>query len=244
MSTITLQKLQPDEISQAMLAQAAELFSSAYGIWGPLAEEKMGKFFKRGRRVKMSAERLRQQSLAPGTRSVFVRALSNGKLVGHAFATRWDCQGQQMCWVTQLCVDPEFRSQGLATKILRELRIGEKDQGFGILSSHPHAILAALRAFGGGIEGFDMDMMKLHARGILDASPFEYVKSCKLKGSLFGQEVTDGSVCSGDTSFWVDHDEPLAALDQVKAKGGSWPFGDLLEGCEFIAIDSCLYPEL
>ncbi|OAG06282.1 uncharacterized protein CC84DRAFT_1164585 [Paraphaeosphaeria sporulosa] len=235
-STIQIQKLGPDVISEEMLVQAATLFSSAYGIWGSLAQEKMSKFCKPGHRVKMSAERLRQQSLAPGTRSVLVRAVSGDKLAGYAFATRWDYQGRQVCWITQLCIDPELRSQKLATKILLALRDGEKDRGFGILSSHPHAILAALRAFGRGIEEIDMDIVKLHARGILDASPVDYVKSCKLKGTLFGEKGDDGSVCSADTGFWVDHDEPMAALEQVKAKGVKWAFGELLEGCEFIVV--------
>lgn len=70
----------------------------------------------------MSVDRLRQQSLAPGTDSVLVRGLAGSKLAGYAFATRWDYDGRQICWVTQLCVDPEFRGQKLATKVSDSFR--------------------------------------------------------------------------------------------------------------------------
>ena len=72
-----------------------------------------------GSRVKMSAARLQEQSLPKGTDSVLVRAVAKEKLVGYAFATRWSYEGRQMCWVTQLCVDPEFRGQKLATKVIK-----------------------------------------------------------------------------------------------------------------------------
>jgi hypothetical protein len=65
----------------------------------------------------MSTARLQEQSLTKGTDSVLVRALAEDKLAGYAFATRWNYEGRQMCWVTQLCVDPEFRGMKLATKV-------------------------------------------------------------------------------------------------------------------------------
>jgi hypothetical protein len=70
-----------------------------------------------GRRVKMSPTRLQDQSLTKGSNSVLVRALSKDRLVGYAFATRWEYQARQVCWVTQLCVDPEFRGMKLATTV-------------------------------------------------------------------------------------------------------------------------------
>jgi hypothetical protein len=42
--TINIEKLQARDVSEDMITQAAELFSSNYGVWGPLAEEKMGTF--------------------------------------------------------------------------------------------------------------------------------------------------------------------------------------------------------
>ena len=103
------------------------------------------------------------------------------------------------------------------------------------LSSHPAAICAALRAFGRGIEGVDLDIVK-EARGILDASPVQYVKNARMKGSLFQKGSSDGSVCCAGTSFCVDQAEPLAALAAIKERGIEWPFGDLPEDCEFLTL--------
>jgi len=67
--------------------------------------------------VKMTKNRLREQSLAPGTDSVLVRAMVDGKLAGHAFATFWEHEGHKIGWITQLCVGRDFRRNGLATKV-------------------------------------------------------------------------------------------------------------------------------
>jgi hypothetical protein len=65
----------------------------------------------------MTKDRLRAQSVAPGTDSVLVRAMVDGNLAGYAFATRWEYQGRKICWITQLCVGHDFRGQKLATKV-------------------------------------------------------------------------------------------------------------------------------
>ncbi|KAH7561581.1 hypothetical protein BM1_02685 [Bipolaris maydis] len=233
-NTFTFETIPAAQVTETMLDQAAALFSSAYGIWSPEAEKNMGKYCKPGKRVKMSVERLREQSLAPGTNSVLVRSIDGDKLAGYAFATRWMYEGRQICWVTQLCVSHEYRGRKLATQILIRLREGQNDRGFGILSSHPAAILGALRAWGRGIEDVNMEIAKEHAAGIMAASPVKYVRDAKLKGSLFGSG-DDGTVCCADTSFWVDHAEPFAALAEIK-KRATWPFGDLPEGCEFLVL--------
>ncbi len=48
MSVQIIEKFTGDEITEDMLVSAAELFSLNYGVWGPLAAEKMGKFAKQG----------------------------------------------------------------------------------------------------------------------------------------------------------------------------------------------------
>ncbi|KAF9695747.1 hypothetical protein EKO04_006256 [Ascochyta lentis] len=116
----------------------------------------------------------------------------------------------------------------------------------GILSSHPAALLATLRAFGSGIENLDLETVRRRARAVMDGSPIDYVRGAKLVGRLFEQEDGDGSgsgdgsgnasVCCADTAFWVDHAEPLAALDVVRERGVAWPFGELREGCEFLVL--------
>jgi len=184
----------------------------------------------------MSPKKLKEQILpaAAEAKNIYVRILINGNLAGNVFGTRWMYQGCEMLWVTQLCVDSKYRNQGIAKQFLETLREGES--GFGTLSSHPFAILALLRVFGRGHEDVDLTMTKLHARAIMDSCPVGYVKNAKLHGSLFSEDVKDGTVSCADTGFWVDHEEPLDALRIVLEKGIVWPFGELPDGHEFLIL--------
>ena len=79
-----------------------------------------------------------------------------------------------------------------------------------------------------------MDFCKEHAQAILESSPVAYVKDMVLHGSLFDANCTTGAVSSVFTSFYVDHSEPLEALDKYKQNG--WVLGELLDGHEFLII--------
>jgi predicted GNAT family acetyltransferase len=158
-----------------------------------------------------------------------------GKLAGNVFGTRWVYEGdRKMLWITQLCVSSDFRNKGIAKKLLETLR--QDERGFGILSSHPFAILAVLRVFGRGPDDVDLEMTRKHAREIMASCPVGYVKEAKLRGELFEGEVADGTVSCADTDFWVDHGEPLEALKIVREKGITWPFGELPDGHEFLVV--------
>jgi len=184
----------------------------------------------------MSVDRLRQQLLPAGADNYHVRAMIGTVLAGHVFATRWKYEGGQVCWITQLCVDSKYRRHRVATQLLLRLREGHNDEAYGILSSHPAAILAALRAFGHGLEEVDLKMAKEDAKAIMGSSPVDYVRTATLRGSLFDDNAPDDVVCCADTKFWVDHKEPLEVLEAVKSRGLGWPFGDLPEGHEFLAL--------
>ncbi|KIW28090.1 uncharacterized protein PV07_07774 [Cladophialophora immunda] len=233
---LTFDILATDEITDDVIKDAAALFSRAYGIWGPHAEERIGPFATHGRRVRMSLERLRQECLADRAENYLVRAMAGNSLVGHAFATCWDVDGRQVCWVTQLCVDPQHRRRRLATRLLLKLRESRENFTFGILSSHPAAILAALRSFGRGLEDVNLQVVRDHARGVMASSPVRYVRSATLKGRLFEEDSSQRVFCCADTNFWVDHMEPAEALAAVKARGLGWPFGDLPDGHEYLLL--------
>ncbi|KAF2800573.1 hypothetical protein K505DRAFT_399896 [Melanomma pulvis-pyrius CBS 109.77] len=237
--SVTFQKIPENELTEDMVKQTADLFSSAYGVWGAHAQEKVGKFCNEenmGRRVKMSPNILREQSLPKEGRNVLVRALVGEELVGHAFATRWKYEEYQVCWVTQLCVKPDHRRCGMATHMLLKLKEGEQDRAFGILSSHPAAIMAALRAFGNGLENMNFDMARTHAHAIMTCSPVNYVKAATLKADFFGNDIQDGNVWCAFTNFWVDHKEPLGVLKNLNENGIHWPLGELPDGCEYLVI--------
>lgn len=81
----------------------------------------------------------------------------------------------------------------------------------------------------------DLTFIRDHAEAILTSSSITYLRAAQLKGSIFQADCDDGAVSSVFTSFYVDHAEPLEALEQYKAKG-QWGLGELLDGHEFLAI--------
>lgn len=86
-----------------------------------------------------------------------------------------------------------------------------------------------------GFKNLSLDYIRDNASGILASSPIEYLRKAKLSGSLFNRLDNSGLVCGVDTNFFVDHTEPLQALEQVR-KFREWPLGDLIDGCEFLVI--------
>lgn len=69
----------------------------------------------------------------------------------------------------------------------------------------------------------------------MSSSPIPYVKDAKPCGSLFGPSDASGLVSGVDTQFFVDHTEPLEALDEVR-KQWDWPLGALPDGQEYLLI--------
>ena len=205
--------------------------------------------------MKLSKNRLRAQYLPDNATCSYVRVTTEDRLAGNAFACRWKYRDQTVCWITQLVVHSDFRKRGLATVLLNQLRQHD-DTIYGIMSSHPAACLAAVKAFGskrsnilsycdfeiyiliGGINPIAVDFIRDNAEAIMKVSPISYIKDAELRGSLFDPEDTSGAISSVNTRFFVDHTEPLKALKWVR-EGLDWPLGELLDGYEFLLmIDS------
>lgn len=152
-----------------------------------------------------------------------------------------------VCWVTQLVVHSSYRGRGVAKRMLSALKTvpeaeGEGKRVYGILSSHPFACMALIRAFGSVEPGLDrgdcvdLEFMRRCAADVMAASPVPYVRDAKLCGSLFEENVSDGAVSCADTAFHVDHAEPLEALEALEERDIQWPLGNLREGCEFLVL--------
>ncbi|WEW59404.1 hypothetical protein PRK78_004876 [Emydomyces testavorans] len=216
-----------DEVTDAMLDEAAKLFGENYGIWGEQSHSP-------GKPVKLSGRRLRAQYLPDPSASYYVRVTIDGNLAGNAFACRWKHGGKSVCWITQLVVDRDYRERGLAGGLLRSLRV-DADDMYGIMSSHPAACLAAATSFGTNIEKVPLDFVKENAEAIMRVSPIPYIREAKLCGSLFKPEDSTGLVCGVNTGFFVDHEEPLDALKMVR-ETWDWPLGDLLDGHEYLLV--------
>ncbi|KPM42303.1 hypothetical protein AK830_g4273 [Neonectria ditissima] len=210
------QTLPTDDI----VSHAAKLFSEPYGSWaeGP----KKGKFSDTpnwntvdaaatGMPMRLTANRLRSQYLLEGGECSYTRVTVDGELAGDVFTCRWTCDGRRVCWVTQLVVHKDYRGQGIGSTLLR-LSKSDSDDVYGIMSSHPHACVAAAASYGTSIENISLDFIRHHSDAIMKASPIAYVKNASLVGSLFHVEDPTGLISGVNTRFFVDHEEPLDAL--------------------------------
>lgn len=147
-----------DRVTDSMLDEAAKLFNDNYGIWGershnPGKHDTTSLLFClsdafSGKPVKLSVRRLREQYLPdPAAMSYYVRVTVDGNLAGNAFACRWKHDGKNICWITQLVVDRNYRERGLASGLLRLISF-DTDDRYGIMSSHPAACMAAASSYG------------------------------------------------------------------------------------------------
>ncbi|KAG2034199.1 hypothetical protein BDR03DRAFT_965754 [Suillus americanus] len=194
----------------------------------------------------MTGARLRAQCLSHPENTVLVTChlqvdpleSERPKLCGHAFASMWDYGENRVGWVTQLVVEEAVRQRYVATQLLQTLKVHasfSRINIIGLVSSHPAACNALAKYVAANLKDVDLDFIRGHAKGILEASPISYLKAAQPKGMLFQENCNNGVVSSVFTEFYVDHAEPLAVLGQYKLKG-QWCLGELLDGHEFLAI--------
>ena len=69
----------------------------------------------------------------------------------------------------------------------------------------------------------------------MGTSPVPYVRDAKLCGALSNPEDSTGLVSGVNTSFYVDHKEPMDALRRVR-ETRQWPLGALPEGHEYLLV--------
>ncbi|KAF9252606.1 hypothetical protein DTO027I6_3049 [Penicillium roqueforti] len=131
-------------------------------------------------------------------------------------------------------VDRHHRGKGFATSLLRILRT-DHDTIYGVMSSHPAACLAAVKAFDRTIEKVDLDFIAKNANETMSTSPVPYIRDAERCGIIFDGKDTTGIVSGVNTKFFVDHEEPLKALAVVEKKW-DWPLGKLPEGYEYLLI--------
>lgn len=207
----------------------------------------------------MSASRLGEQYLPENSRSTFAQLKIDGILVGHAFASHWNCGDYQVCWVTQLVVHRQYRRDRVATMLLIGIH-HETDNVFGIMSSHPGACKALARACGGGqrtpgtswgpqiafanrnnpgipLTYFSLDFAREHAAEIMAGSPVSYVRDAQLRGNIFNHDgrSTVSLECGVDSNFYIDHTETNEAVERLE-KAGHWSLGKLPDGHEFLVL--------
>jgi len=96
-------------------------------------------------------------------------------------------------------------------------------------------LLAEVICQGASFNEIDTEYCRLNGKKILARTPVDYLQNLQFRGSLFEENCTTGAVSSVDTSFYVDHAEPLEALKTYQERGNC-ALGELLEGHEFLII--------
>ena len=84
------------------------------------------------------------------------------------------------------------------------------------------------------VDLIDTNFIATNTAKVLETTPIDYLKNVKLAGLLFDDSCTTGAVSCVFTEFYVDHHEPLAALEIFKMR--KWCLGELPEGHEFLVI--------
>ena len=112
-----------------------------------------------GTPVRMSMNYLRNACLPLTADCSLAKATVDGRSIGHALACRWKHDKDIICWITQLVVHRDYRSLGVATRLLRQVKDSSVTV-FGIASSNPLACMAAARAFGDRIAHHRSDQMQ------------------------------------------------------------------------------------
>jgi len=185
------------QILDSTISDASRFFNKNYGLWSSNPRLR-----RPGRRIKLSPRRIQFEVFPRHLRSQvqIVRALRLGmpereKYCGHLIAVNWVTpDGTSVCWITQMVVREDMRGIEVAEAMMREVRKSAVVQFdvFGIVSCHPHAIMAVCRVFGGyGVEELDMNFMRAKAANCMSYSPVMYVREGHLHGTLWGIEVGD-----------------------------------------------------
>jgi hypothetical protein len=146
-------------------------------------------------------------------------------IVGHVFYKRFRVNKlkRDVIWITQMVVNSNYRHQKIAQTLLHAI-MGTTCTCIGLASSHPYAVLALEKAVGRSAKA-SQAFARAFANDIITESGIPY---------LMGKEfLFQDDLCLINTEFFVDHDEPQAALDSI---GQSWELGPLRDGHEFVAV--------
>ncbi|KAJ7749251.1 hypothetical protein B0H14DRAFT_2405966 [Mycena olivaceomarginata] len=233
LSRCTFSVVRGSQVSQELLDECAQFFSANYGVWSPDVSAPL----KPG---EMTPAKLRSECFTdPDATSLALCRIGND-IVGYAFATVWEYEvGKNVCWVTQLVVSSQYRRQNIATLLLTPAP-PIPCHAFGIASSHPGAVAALTSAADAPLRKVDLNFIKDTANRILATTPVPYLRAAQsrgLRGALFGNNKADGGVCSVFTDFFVDHEEPRAALEiWENVQDMKWPLGKLAAGHGICAL--------
>ena len=177
------------------LEKCSTLFNNNYGIWSNDASLHSDNVLKAGSRVKLRVKRLRELMLFNDRCFVVVvaeRRLSNNnqyELIGHAFCTyaKYDRLNGNAVWITQLVVDSSCQGRGVAGTLLSMAGNNVEDAVvIGLVSSHPHAVMALSNAC--NRIPINWNFIADHAKDVIRVCNIPYLSNTQVVGLLFDKE--------------------------------------------------------
>lgn len=191
-------------VTDSILQECAQLFSNHYGKWSTNVEH-ADRVPNPGGHIKMRPSKLRTDYLF-NNRCGLVTARADQQLIGHAFFTRFYFlpNGQfEIRWVTQLVVHCDYRRHKVAQNLLLH-SLGTQAQGYGLVTSHPHAVRALERAVRYKCLNVDPEA----AKTILQKSKIPYLHASRV------ELCCDGRRSLVNTKFFVNHTDVEKALQK------------------------------
>lgn len=210
-----------DKVSPQQCEEMAALYSRHYGVWGPHGP-------RPGRNVKLTAEALRDDWLAPPDSRV---ALANecGKLVGYAIAVQRGISGRGVVsWVTQFVVDEAHRQRGVGRTLLFTIWQISDHFAWGLVTANPYAIRALEKATRRRCLPSRIKEHQ-HLLAPLGADFAAYIRKAK------GRKITS-TESRINTEFPLDHSKLPEMLLNVSGPGRLWELGELKENWEWFAF--------
>ena len=232
------------------VSDVSTFFRMHYGNWSqnPRLRRPGGRMRMSNRLIEAEIFMRRMRGQAQIVRALRLEITNNDRYCGHLISCNWVTpEGVKVCWITQMLVKTEMRSHGIAEAMLYELKraagTGAFDV-FGIVSSHPHAIMALCRACGHhSVEEMDLHLLRTQAAPCMAYSPVRYIREGKMNGSLWGLGDTTG-VATLDTTFLVERQGMREAMRSMTERGRQWPLGGLPEGHEWVCMVKADWREL
>jgi len=232
-------------LTDRILEKCSTLFNNNYGIWSDDAPLHSNNALQAGSRVRLGVNRLRELMLFNDRCFLVIaeiRSFDNDQfeLIGHAFCTsaKYDRLNGNVVWITQLVVSSPYRGQGVAGTLLSMAKNSIEDVVVvGLVSSHPHAVLALSNAC--NRIPIDLKFIADHAEDLIRACNVPYLSHAQLVGSIFNTQpllavdINQQPVSLVKTDFFVDHKEILTLLKDIREK---WILGPLLDGYEFFVV--------
>lgn len=191
-------------VTDPILQESAKLFSEHYGRWSSKIEHS-DRVPNPGGPIKMKSSKLRFDYLF-NNRCGLVTARVGQQLIGHAFFTSFYMMPNsqsEIRWVTQLVVHSDYRRHKVAQNLLLH-SLGTQAQGYGLVTSHPHAVRALERA----VRYKCWNLQPEAAKTILQKSEIPYLHASRV------EICCDGGRCLVNTKFFVDHSDVEKVLQK------------------------------